>query len=569
MTSRAFSCKGTLLRKNLSLYILLSLGIFLLLLYPAYFMLRLLSTVPHVSLLEKFYDLINDHATGLPEVLSSLVAALCVFSYLHNKKRSTFFHSLPCSRNNLFLSSYASGLLLYFLPWLLITAFCAIYIPSVHRDGCRFFTDFLQYSAYRLLLYVVFYSVSVFAMVLCGRGFFGVLSAVALPLILPITEFFILSAVSPSLYGYGIFLDVIEPVTFNLSPFKLLMTSPAYHSGLAIPWEEAGLFAAGGILLSCLALKLHGIRKEEGVGQTIVFPVVLSVLQYLLTFLASWFLMFLFVILFTKTLMVIEVFSVYSLLVFGIPAFFLIRMLLLRTPKVFQKKALFACGIYLLCLGAVLFSFRVDLFGIVRKIPEADQVQQVQVSLSSGLAFDSHDPKDIEALIDLQKMLLASQEGLKENLDSGSYDSYVISLTYTIEGEKTMKRQYSLPSSYVNPTAARVQEEILAYFRHEDRYTKQLRKLQEEAKTLSFKRNHTNWYFLSPSQQQDFFQALEEEILNGSDPLFLFEGWGLDSRKQIRLHTADGDTITLTLPPDTTNALAFLEHIEQETNPPS
>ena len=557
MTSRASCFNSTLIRKNLSRYWLLSLVVFLAYLPLSHTLLSLLaSDASHASLIEYIRYPLNSYCSGTFDLIFSIPSAFCVFSYLHKKRSNHFFHSLPCNRSSLFLSSYVSGIALYVLPLLLIATFTAIMIPILHGGCSRFLTGYLQIIAYRMLLYFVLYTMAVLAMVLCGRGFFGVLTALLLHFLFPLLELFLLLSVESFLFGYDVL--AADPITTFLSPYLYLLPV-AYRFPIELPWLELGLYAGAAALLLFLSLQLHNRRKEEAVGTSLVFSSVFSTLQYALTFLTSWILQLFFLLLgFSFS----DSFSTYLLLLFGIPSFFLIRMLLLRTRKVFRKKDLLACGIYTLVLAALLISFRVDLFGIVRKVPEGEEVQQIQVSLSYELAFDSHNPEDIEALIDLQSMIIASRGALEEKPYGSSYDSYTLFLTYIIEGEKPIKREYVLPAAHVNPAAAKVREEILAYFSHEDRYTEQLRQLQEKTETLSFRQNHSNWYFLSSSQRQDFFRALEEDFRNGADPLFLFEERASDSGKQIRLHTTGQDTIALTLPFSTTNARAFLNAVE-------
>ncbi|MBP3411640.1 MAG: hypothetical protein J6K89_00085 [Oscillospiraceae bacterium] len=563
MTSRASCFNPTLIRKNLSRYWLLSLVVFLAYLPLSHTLLsHLASKASHEFLIYEIRYLLNSYCRGTFDLFFSIASAVCVFSYLHKKRSSYFFHSLPCSCSSLFLSSYVSGIALYVLPLLLIATFTTLMIPILHGDCSRFLTGYLQIIAYRMVLYFVLYTMAALAMVLCGRGFFGVLTALLLHFLIPLLELFLLLSVESFLFGYDVL--AADPVTTFLSPYLYLLPG-TYRFPLELPWLELGLYAGAAALLLFLSLQLHNRRKEEAVGTSLVFSSVFSTLQYALTFLTSWILQPFFLLLGFSFL---GSFSAYLLLLFGIPSFFLIRMLLLRTRKVFRKKDLLFCGIYTLVLAALLISFHVDLFGIVRKVPKAEEVQQIQVSLSNDLAFDSREPKDIEALIDLQRMILASRGAMEEKQDGSSYDTYKLSLTYTMDGEKTMERQYTLPAAYVNSAAAKVREEILTYFSHEDRYTEQLRQLQEITETLSFRQDgFSGWSFLSTAQQQDFFRALEEDLRNGADPLFLFEERASDSDKQIRLHTAGvgtvgEDRITLTLPHDATNARAFLNAVE-------
>ena len=92
MTSRAFSCNGALIRKNLSRFWLLSLGLLVIL------TLKGLSFFSEISLrlttenrLEEMIDrLYWDKHVGI-ELISSILIAALMFSYLHQKRSSSFF----------------------------------------------------------------------------------------------------------------------------------------------------------------------------------------------------------------------------------------------------------------------------------------------------------------------------------------------------------------------------------------------------------------------------------------------------------------------------------------------
>lgn len=559
MTSRASSCKWPLIRKQLSQFWLLPVGIFLYLLIQASDVLGQISTLHPEKLLSEWPYILRFYMYTETEVISSFLVVAFVFSYLHSKKKSCFFHSIPYTRDSLFLSSYLSGIGFYVVPWLLVTGFYALRIFFLKGDESFFLTTFLEASLYRLFLYITFFGFGTLGMVVSGRSFFGILTGLVFTVILPFTEILFSVLVQSLTFGItpydSFFLSY-------LSPFYLLIPKYGTDNILSILLIEGGAFAAGSVLLSYLALLLHRKRKEENVGQSLIFRPVGYLLQAVLTFLFSLLCSIPFA-LFAKKL------TVHIPIPLSIPGFFLVRMLLLRSRKVFQRRTFIGCGIYVLVFCALIFSFQFDLFGIVRKVPQGDQVQEVRIYSSDGLSFTSQDPEDIEAVLAIHRHIIAERTAIEAEEDY-EYEAEDINLflTYTMGPRRTISRTYPLSGEPSDRASAEIIEEAKAFFRQDHRIEKQLQLLRKETASISITTDGRNIIDLSTLQQQAFFPALEEDIASGIDPLFLYGTYrpGI----HVVLHTSTGDLINeLFLPPEATATLTFLKAIEKETFPKS
>ena len=551
----------SLTRKSFQQYKLLPIGIFVILLIQASpFFTRVSPTITY-DLATKWNTQLGNYVIGTVEVLSSLVNAVFLFSYLHKKNRNHFFHSIPCTRDQLFLSSYSSGLLFYALPWFLVTGFSATIIWFLKGDNIFLFTSFLTVSVYRLFLYITFYSFSVMGMVLSGRSFFGILSAIFAASFLPVIEALLKTAAEPLLFGLVIGLDVH---TGLLSPFSLL--SPIFSGELHFRKAllNGGVFTLASLLLSFLALLLHRKRQEEAIGKSLVFPSVLSLLQVFLTLVFSFILEALIILVSADSL------SVLVLIPLSIPAFFLARMLLMRTRKVFQKKALLGCLGYVFVLSAFLLTLRFDLLGIVHKVPEADRVQSVSISPDYEIEITSQTSQDIQDVISIHEAALAKISGLKDVQDQYDYTLIPLHISYTVKEGKTLNRTYYLSPKDTHAASKEMISLLNHYFRQADRLDQLLQTMQGNVTNIKFVAENTKWVGLSTLQQQELFRLLRQDMVSGAiDPLSLYIVYGeteAETDKHIRLYTSLLD-YDLYIPADATATLDFLAAIEGETFP--
>ncbi len=531
MKSKGLS--GPMIRKNLSRYwLLFPCALVVLFLRETLFLSYL--SVTSLDTQDRYLSLHLHQSTAF-EVLFPVCTAVCVYSYLHKRKNSFFFHSLPCTRDDLFLSSYGCGMLFYLLPWAVVTGFTACMIPTARTTPFPYVTDYLQLAAYQLILYAVFFSISSFAMVLCGRSFFGAVTALVLPWILPLTDMLFRISLEPFLYGIS---RDGETLSESITPQFLVM-------GHYMPfrWGKTGIFAAGAVLLSYVTLRLHRLRPEEGVGQTLVFPRLLSMMQYVLTYLISWLLLLILSLLFPD--LDLTFLSVYSLLLLGFPAFFLAKRILLRTIKVFQKQAILPLGIYTLCLGGLLFAFQFDLFGIVRKVPKAPAVQEVCLSLDLQ-DYVIRDPAAIQKLIDIHSHIIEERETLRQEAEDEDFSSdifrydygysYTLSLTYTMENGRTLHRTYPLSYHWEDGESRVLWSELEAFFREDHRAVEQLRQVEEITETVEY----NSGTIMSTAEAEAFFRALEKDLEANLPALPLLEITGSNTDDPVVIRTKTG-----------------------------
>ena len=562
MTLRASSCKGALIRKNLSRNWLLPVGILVILLFQSaeiftYAKLVSLSQDPNLELFDYFAYGLEDYATGINEVIFAAVVSAVLFSYLHRKRQSSFYHSIPSTRNALYLSSYLSGVLFYVLPWAIVTAISAIIIlimrnGDLHAVGC-----FLGVSSYRLLLYITFLTFASMGMVLCGRTFFGLLTGLLLTVIIPMTEVLFLALISPTLFGIS---GMDEMIHFFLSPFYLLYPSIDETKDIGIAMAKAGGYAIASLLLSFLTLWIHRTRKEEHVGQNLVFPQTLPVVQFFLTP------VFILICLAPVSLFITDRFPIFIIIPLTIPAFFLARMLVLRNRKVFGKKDIMGCIGYVLLITALILCFRLDLLGINRRVPDANGVQQVSVCVN-GIDFKSQDPEDIAEVIAIHDRIISQKDSLQKE-QNDPYDDFITELRidYTLNRNRTLSRTYYL-SDLSHEASKEIIELAETYLCSGNNPQQRLDQIRQNAGDISFWTEDDNYRInLSTLQKQELFTLLAEDLSNPDvDPMFLFTEHDTENGLRIRFSLPDNPYSDQYIPPEATATYAFLTKIAEET----
>lgn len=540
-----------LIRKLLGQYWLLSLGLLIVLTWQT---IGILTYYVDHSRPVKLETVLEELAVGAIEIYASVVVSVLIFSYLHNKRKSCFFQSIPCTRDQLFLCSYGSGIALYALPLLLSTVFGILNLLLLKSSVL--IPALLQATAYRFFVYLAFFAFATMGMVLSGRTFFGLLTALFLSLCVPLAETLLCSCGEILLYGIPPFSG---PTTGILSPFDLYYPNLSDGADLI----KGGIYAAASLLLGFVAMLIHRRRKEERVGDSLVFSFILSVLQVFLTVIFSLFLAALVSLVFT------EAWIIPLLVPLSVPAFFLARMLLLRSKKVFQKKAILGCILYVLALGGLFLSLKADLFGIVRKIPDADRVQEVHITFDA-MEYTSRDSQDIEKIIELHSRILQERTALVEEVGDAYYpDTFTLRITYTIGKGRTLIRRYNFSASEECPASQKLSEESKSFFRQDHWVQKKLQTYRDQTTAASFygKKPEARIY-LSTLQIQTFYRCLEEDLAKGIDPLFFFGLYdGSDDWVSVELDFLGNDYDFIIIPPSATATTAFLEEIDRETSP--
>lgn len=224
-------------------------------------------------------------------------ASLCGifgFSYLYNKKKVDFYHSIPVRREKFFFVSYVNGILIYVIPYLVSIAACLLigsrYTPvdsEVLGTVCKGF-------GIQLLYFLLIYHTAILTTVLAGNMFGGLFLNAAAQLY-AVAVYVIYTAYCSSYFDtYCYTEDTVLNITDGFSPImafinavnRLIGGGGLYQLQLRDGAVSMRLYLMqsliAAILLLAAAAFLYKIRSGEMSGKAIAFPIIQPVLRILI-----------------------------------------------------------------------------------------------------------------------------------------------------------------------------------------------------------------------------------------------------------------------------------------------
>ena len=475
--------------------------------------------------------------------IMTVAAALCcagyAFEFLHKTKSGNYFHSLPLDRKGLYLSSLLSGILLFLLPMLFITAVGTVLLFS--KDLCKFGVLALHFEcmAYILCQFLVFYAIAVLSMILCGRKLHGLLTFLCLNFVVPAVCILLSILVTPCMYGldepvlgWG---SVCAPfVVWTAEDGFVATYNDSFTATVAQQWELSWtytgicVFCAG--LLLWLSYRIYCHRKVEYAGQGIAIPAFHGPLSYFLTLLTGVLLVIVIGLLFEGEYLVFtnEWILISMILLCCLPCFFLIEMLLKRTKKVFTLRNVGRFGCYAAFLLVFVFCFSIDLFGIVRKVPETEKVESVQIYFAAR-DYSVEDAENIEAIRSLHQQFIDARDALEE--DETFDELFTPRITYTLKNGRTVERYYKMNLKSKNPEVKALSENIRAYFSTTESNLRCIDETMKEAVDAELyipfllRTDFSESYVdLTSKQRISLVEAMKSDAQSGDFSLFLCMG---------------------------------------------
>ena len=446
-----------------------SLG--LLLLLPGYF----LTYVPwgETSLVQAFRGWALMWAVN--PLISCIVAglsALAVWSYLCSRSAAGLIHGLPVRREGLFFTNYLAGLSFILVPNGLI------FLLSLAAQGAVGGVDFYSlwmWLVCQSLMAVFFFSLATFVALITGN-------LLALPALYVILNglFWGLERIfqmtfARFIYGYSS-MDDMHFLSFLFdwgSPYRTMgMRLERLYDGDGLIYGIAGfsvlvIYAALGLLLSILALRLYKRRQMETAGEVICVPALRPVFKYGAAFCGALTFGDFFCSLLGGRFFDSRVSFGLLVLLWGAVFYFLAEMLLRKSFRVVKQSyrdSLVVLAVLLLGMGAL----RLDPLGYEKRIPAQEEIASVHIlGVQSGI-IDGDIQRDmseeyIAAVVLLHQTLVeekrSTQQGEKdtsaeqftvyakegEGSHLESITQWHIMIDYTLRDGKQISRSYTVP----------------------------------------------------------------------------------------------------------------------------
>lgn len=307
--------------------------------------------------------------------MAAVVLAASGFAYLHSKKKTDFYHSLPIRREMLYAVTCLNGFLYMAVAYI---GFLTIAAVMIRVKGVPFDWGSLYLaSVEHLCFFALVYMTAILSMLLTGNLVVGLLGTGVLfswgPVIcMTISAYF--SEYFTTFYGDDSFLLALSE-----------RTSPVAWYVEACMSSQPGRMALGALIMAAvlfvLGMLLYRRRPSEAAGHAMAFPITEPIIRFLIAVPSSLLLGAMF-----HSMMYEDGWTV-----FGLVCGLLLVSCIIEIIYHFDFKSLFAHKRQLLVsavfVGVVFVIFRFDLFGYDRYLPATEKLA------SGGIYCDLLDPE--------------------------------------------------------------------------------------------------------------------------------------------------------------------------------
>ncbi len=368
-------------------------------------------------------------------IIVPLTAACIAMSFFHRENRALAMHAQPYSKSRLFNSQVASGWLMCILPLLVMALLYLCFMkevaPDVTSSAIPYTSEDNVYTASAvfgwfgdsLVIMTFFYGMFVLAGTLVGTVIMQVLLSGVMFVILPLMIFIINAFCDSFLLGYFGMSDFMESLMRNANPLIRLVFGWGENAGLHL--ELTYLLA--GVLMLALARFAYGRAKLEKVGDSMIFRVTEEIITYLIVFVGMTAFGWIFYNMAAST----KGMLVFGMAVGALITFFVVKIIIDRSVKVFKKYNLISLCIYLVIAALFTGMTVFDISGFSKRLPKEDKIQSVQLSDATfrvGYDISSY----------CENLLLKN----KERKPVMSDDANVISAMYELEKYIVENKRY-------------------------------------------------------------------------------------------------------------------------------
>lgn len=403
---------------------------------------------------------------------AALILGITSFSYLHNKRRVDFYHSLPIPREMLFQVQYAGGIFIAAAVYLVNLGMALVVAGINHVDMAQLLPAAVNGYLIHMLFFILMYSVTVLSMVMTGNIIVGILGTAVFNFYVP--------GVTALLIGcYGMFFKqfYIEgfPWTSKVSPVILYVYMAGEYdriieNGDLTKYVVCVLLAI--IVLVAVSMVLYWKRPSEAAGKAMAFPKSRPVVKVLLVTafgLAGT--------VFFNALRNSLGWGIFGGIVGTVLSHCIIEIIYhMDFKKLFSNKV---------CLGGctaavlmVFFGFYFDITGYDTYVPKAEKVESAYIttSIDESWLYDSYNYYGIDetgkavheygssedyakkhmTLTDIDTVIKLAEAGIEysekysslpyEERAAMGYDNYMRTVVfYRMKSGKVVRRAYQVP----------------------------------------------------------------------------------------------------------------------------
>lgn len=430
-----------------------------------------------------YYFLNMTSTLGAFNVCYALVVVQLLFGDLYNSRMCYALHALPMRRENWFVTNVVSGLVFSLIPTL-VMAFAALPLLGRSMFQGAWKLAFLN-MAISNLQYICCFGLAAFSAMCVGNRFtmiagYGLLHAGA-----EIAYWVVDALYTPMLYGV---VTAVHPASVMTPGYHMtekfyeytqtgelyqlakekncLWTELPAEFSLTGEWWRLWAIAGVGIVFLALALILYRKRNLECAGDAAAFPFLRPVFQVLCTLFVttgSWYIL--------RDMIgrdAPEVMKYGLLAVAMMVGWFIGRMLVERSTRVFGKRNWYGLGILAAVMALSLVCTHFDVLNIEERLPDPDKIERVSLGTNYMLDYPLTDKADIEKVLRLHSLAIderiddwglyvRGKDGTFVEVVDSNDDKYDLTqenpdlaqavnvrIYYTMKNGSTMERRYNI-----------------------------------------------------------------------------------------------------------------------------
>ena len=452
--------------------------------------------------------------------LMGILAAMAVFGFLYSSRSCGMIASTPVRREAVFCSAYLAGALPVLAANLFIAVLNWLFTLSSGIEGACIFKMNAILFAVNSMEFLIFFSISAFIAMLTAN-------IVALPVLYLIFNFVFLGMeyVVRMLYGMFVFgynelpdciLEFMSPLIYLFTRIGLSATKTAVT---LTNWSALLGYIIAAVVLTAAALLLYRKRRMESAGDVIAVKSLRPVFKFCVTACAAlcFGLLFFVIIstLFTSLSMSMLVLSA-GLIIGAFIGYFASEMLLKKSFHVFKGSWK---GFVITAVLCIVFAFVcvTDLFDLSSQLPDADDIEAISCN-SEGRGVDIKNRSDIEALLKVNKAIIADRDKYEGLDDTDLENTGYVNIRYKLKDGHSVYRGYTvlIDDNYKAYYAALGSVNIV-----KSCFTPEIPVTVQNVYDASFEypsgSGELNSISLTPEQAVDFYEnALMKDIENGA-----------------------------------------------------
>lgn len=366
-------------------------------------------------------------------------------------------HAMPVTRDGFYGAHLVSGVLFAIVPNVLVYSLAALMVPGEIAAAP------LMTLAAGCLQYLFYLGAALVAVQLAGNRMGMVLAYGMLNFFSILVYWFCAQVFTPLTYGTEANVNWMANICPTVVMYRgsyfipldhyteTALTSTYFYDGMERGglWVPAVVCALVGVGLMALAQILYRRRKLESAGDLLAYPGLAPVFLVMNTLMVAAFVHL------GVSLMDFEAVSQYFFLPLGLIVGYVSGLMLLRrTTRVFRKRLLVPlAGILVLCALTVCGIYT-DVFRVIRRVPQEDQVVSVTVEPVTRRSEESRltvtDREMIQAILSYHRESLNGWQGQVHDAllqKTGCWnpgDAWNVRLEYKLENGRSLVRRYAL-----------------------------------------------------------------------------------------------------------------------------